>query len=173
MHVDFQQTHAGFPSEPASSPHHILAGGFAISSGHEHPEQLHLTKQLGRKRRALVEFVTFVTAIYLQFLQTGQVWSEGTHSGGAAELAIKAAESPTPMPSPTHSFTAPTVGWIPTAPRPPGHHVTLPKVEPEGRAQEPYMELLLLLPAPGAKDGLQKPVDTKKSTEEETKGRLR
>lgn len=132
MHVDFQQTHAGFPSEPASSPHHILAGGFAISSSHQHPEQLHLTKQLGRKRRALVEFVTFVTAIYLQFLQTGQVWSEDIHSGGAAELAIKAAERPTLMPSPAHSFTAPSVGWVPTASQPAGHHITLPKVEPEG-----------------------------------------
>lgn len=68
---DFQQAHSGSPSEPASSPQHILAEGFVTSPGHEHPEQL--TKQLGRKRKALEEFVIFVTAIHLQFLQTGQV----------------------------------------------------------------------------------------------------
>lgn len=118
-----------------------------------------------------MEFVTFVTAIYLQFLQTGQVWSEDTHSGGAAELAIKAAESPTLMPSPAHSFTAPSVGWVPTASQPAGHHITLPKVEPEGRAQG-AIHGTAAAASSRAKDGLQKPVDTKKSTEEETKGRL-
>lgn len=94
MHVDFQQTHAGFLLEPASSPHHILAGGFAISSGHQHPEQLHLTKQLGRQRRALVEFVTFVTAIYLQFLQTGQVGLRTHTQEGLQSWQLKQLKAP-------------------------------------------------------------------------------
>lgn len=70
------------------------------------------------------------------------------------------------MPSPAHPCTAPpTMG-----PQSPLDIASLsPKCSYEGQHREPDMRLLLL-PAPGAKDRLQKPVDTKKSTEEEQKG---
>lgn len=130
-HVGLQQTHTGFLRASQQPPAHpcwrVCHQPWPRAS-----RATALTRQLGRKGRALEEFVTSVTAIHFQFLQTGQVWSEGRHNGGAAELASKAAEAPQQCPALLIPALLPT--W-PGSPESPGHHVPLPKVEPQGPAQ--------------------------------------